>query len=101
MLRGLEAVRKPNLTWQTIMKPQPGTPSEERHSEPEVIPPGHEQAQPKSSDAYVSFWISWEPDGQPGRRVGPILRSALYGIASATAVVILVALVLMSSPLVG
>jgi Flp pilus assembly protein TadB len=80
---------------------QPKAPSEERRSEPAVIEPGHEQAQPKLSDAYVSFWISRESDDQPGRRVRPILLAALFGLASAAAVVVLVALALMSSPLVG
>jgi hypothetical protein len=83
------------------MEQQPSAPSEERRSELELIPPGREQTKPKVSDIYVSVGISREVDEQSGRRVRPILLSALVGLASAAAVVLFVALALISIPLVG
>jgi hypothetical protein len=48
------------------MDQRPSATSEERRSEQELIPPGQEQTQPKSSDAYIwrrvlnpSFWALW------------------------------------------
>src|SRR5262245_236924 len=56
--------------------------------------------EPKLADVYISVRISREAD-ESGRGVGLIIRSALFGLASAAAVVVLVALALLSSPLVG
>jgi Flp pilus assembly protein TadB len=83
------------------MDQRPSATSEERRSEQELIPPGQEQTQPKSSDAYISVWTSRKVDKRPGRRVHSILLSALFGVASAAAVLLFVALALMSIPLVG
>jgi hypothetical protein len=77
------------------MDQRPSATGEERRSEPELITPGQEQTQPKLSDIYVSVWIS----RQPGRR--PILLSALFGLASAAAVLLFVALALITIPMFG
>jgi hypothetical protein len=79
------------------MDQRPSAPGEERGSEPELITPGQEQTQP--SDIYVSFWLSREVDEQAGRRA--ILLSALFGLASAAAVLLFVALALITIPIVG
>jgi hypothetical protein len=83
------------------MDQRPSATGEERRSEPELIPPGLEQTQPKLSDIYISVWTSREVDELPGRRVRPILLSALFGLASAAAVLVFVALELITIPLVG
>jgi len=84
------------------MDKRPSATGEERCSELELIPPGQEQTQPKVSDIYISaVWTSREVDEQPGRRVHSFVRSALFGLASATAVLLFVALALISFPLVG
>jgi Flp pilus assembly protein TadB len=56
--------------------------------------------EPKLADVYISVRISREAD-ESGRGIGLIVRSALFGLALAAAVVVLVALALLSSPLVG
>ena len=73
------------------MDKRPSATSEKRRSELELIPPGQEQTQPKVSDIYISVWTSREVDEQPGRRVHSILLSALFGLASAAAVLLFVA----------
>jgi hypothetical protein len=77
------------------MDQRPSATGEERRSEPELITPGQEQTRPKFSDVYVSVWISREA----GRRA--ILLSALFGLASAAAVLLFVALALITIPMVG
>ena len=81
------------------MDQQPSATGEERRSELELITPGQEQTRPKFSDVYVSVWISREVDEQAGRRA--ILLSALFGLASAAAVLLFVALALITIPMVG
>jgi hypothetical protein len=83
------------------MDQRPSATSEERRSEPELIPPSQEQKQPKASDIYISVWTSREVDEHPGRRVRSMILSALFGLASAAAVLLLVVLALIALPLVG
>jgi Flp pilus assembly protein TadB len=83
------------------MDKRPSAPSEKRRSEPELIPSGQKQTQPKVSDIYISVWTSREVDEQPGRWVHSILLFALFGLASAAAVLLFVASALISFPLVG
>ena len=83
------------------MDQQPSATGEERRSEPELIPPAQVQTQPKLSDIHISVWTSREVDEQPGRRVRPIVLSALFGSASAAAVLLFVASALITFPLVG
>jgi hypothetical protein len=70
-------------------------------TEVELIPLDCEKTQPKLRNIYISVWISREVDEQFGRRARPILLSTLFGLASAAAVVLFVALALISVPLVG
>ena len=83
------------------MDQRPSPTSEERRSEPELIPPGQEQTQPKLNDFYISVWRSREVDEGPGRRVRPILLSALFGFVSAAAILLFVVSALITIPLVG
>ena len=83
------------------MDQRPSATSEDRRSEQELIPPGQEPTQPKLSDVYISVWTSREVDERPGRWVHSILLSALFGLASAAAVLLFVALALISIPLVS
>jgi hypothetical protein len=83
------------------MDQRPSARSEERRSEQNPIPLGQEQTQPKLSNVYISVWTSREVDERPARRVRSILLSALFGLGSAAAVILLVALALISIPLVG
>ena len=83
------------------MEQQPSSPSEERRSGMELPPAGQEQREPKSRDIYVSLWMLRETDEQSRRQVHPILLSALFGLAAAAAIVLIVALALMWSDLAG
>jgi Flp pilus assembly protein TadB len=81
------------------MDQRPSATSEERRSGQELIPPEQEQPQPKVTDIYISVWT--EVDERPGRRVRSFVLSALFGLASAAAVLLFVALALITIPMVG
>jgi hypothetical protein len=83
------------------MEQRPSATGERRRFEPELIPPAQEQTQPKLNTLYISAWISREVDEQHGRRVRPILLSAFLGLVSAGAILLFVALALMTFPMVG
>jgi hypothetical protein len=80
---------------------QPSTPRDERHSELELVPPDGKELRPNFRDIYISIWISRGVDLRAGAWARAIVLSALFGLASAAAVILFVALLLISAPLLG
>jgi hypothetical protein len=78
------------------MDQPPSTLGEEHRSDPEFIPPAQEL-----SDIDISVSISREVDARPGKQVRRIVLSALFGLASAAAILLFVALALITIPMVG
>ena len=83
------------------MKQQPSTPSDERRSELELIPPRGKETQPNFREIHISVGISRGVDARGGAWARAIVLSALFGLASAAVVILFVALALISAPLVG
>ena len=80
---------------------QPSTPSDERRSELELIPPRGKETQPNFREIRISVGISRGVDARRGAWARAIVLSALFGLTSAAVVVLFVALALISAPLIG
>ncbi|MCL2385605.1 MAG: hypothetical protein FWC84_07240 [Alphaproteobacteria bacterium] len=80
---------------------EPSTPRDERRFEPEFISPDEKETQPNFRDVHISVWFSREVDPRPGAGARAMILSALVGLAWAAVVIFVVALLLISAPLVG